>query len=86
MRTSLPALGLLAAATLTPGPGAAPLEAQTRFLRQPSVSATEIAFVHANDIWVVGRDGGQARRLTSAEGAETGPAFSPDGRHIAFTG
>ncbi|MDE0897584.1 MAG: PDZ domain-containing protein [Longimicrobiales bacterium] len=60
--------------------------AQTRFLRQPSVSATEIAFVHANDIWVVGRDGGAARRLTTNEGAETEPAFSPDGQWIAFTG
>ncbi len=62
------------------------LEAQTRFLRQPAVSATEIAFVHANDIWVVSRGASDARRLTSAEGAETEPAFSPDGRWIAFTG
>lgn len=60
--------------------------AQTRFLRQPSVSATEIAFVHANDIWVVGRDGGDARRLTTDDGGETDPSFSPDGRWIAFTG
>ena len=58
----------------------------TRFLRQPSVGSDAIAFVHANDIWVVGRDGGQARRLTSDDGAETEPAFSPDGRWIAFTG
>jgi tricorn protease len=58
----------------------------TRFLRQPSVSATGIAFVHANDIWIVGREGGTARRLTSDDGAETEPAFSPDGRAIAFTG
>ena len=63
-----------------------PVDGQTRFLRQPAVSAEEIAFVHANDIWVVGRDGGDARRLTSADGAETEPAFSPDGRWIAFTG
>ena len=76
-------LTLLAAALAS----AAPLHAQgTRFLRQPSVSATSIAFVHANDIWVVGRAGGTARRLTSGEGAETDPAFSPDGRWIAFTG
>jgi tricorn protease len=58
----------------------------TRFLRQPSVGRDAIAFVHANDVWVVGRDGGQARRLTSDEGAETEPAFSPDGHWIAFTG
>jgi tricorn protease len=62
-------------------------EAQgTRFLRQPDVSAEHIAFVHANDIWVVGRDGGDAVRLTSSEGAETDPHFSPDGAWIAFTG
>lgn len=58
----------------------------TRFLRQPDISTGQIAFVHANDIWVVGRDGGNAIRLTSAEGAETDPAFSPDGQWIAFSG
>jgi tricorn protease len=58
----------------------------TRFLRQPSVGPDGIAFVHANDIWVVGRSGGAAVRLTSADGAETDPSFSPDGRWIAFTG
>ncbi|MEJ2203705.1 MAG: PDZ domain-containing protein [Gemmatimonadota bacterium] len=58
----------------------------TRFLRQPSVGPDAIAFVHANDIWTVGRDGGAARRLTSGAGAEADPAFSPDGRWIAFSG
>ncbi len=63
------------------------LDAQgTRFLRQPDVSATHIAFVHANDIWSVERSGGDAIRLTSSDGAETDPAFSPDGRWIAFSG
>ncbi|HUG28034.1 MAG TPA: protease, partial [Gemmatimonadales bacterium] len=57
-----------------------------RFLRQPAVGPESIAFVHANDLWLVGRNGGDARRLTSHEGAETNPAFSPDGRWIAFTG
>ena len=60
--------------------------AQSRFLHQPDVSASHIAFVHANDIWVVGRDGGNATRLTSSEGAETEPHFSPDGESIAFSG
>ena len=58
----------------------------TRFLRQPDVSATHIVFVHANDLWLTGRDGGDAVRLTSSEGAETDPAFSADGQWIAFSG
>ncbi|MCJ7679135.1 MAG: protease, partial [Candidatus Aminicenantes bacterium] len=57
----------------------------TRILRTPTVSKDAIAFVHANDIWVVNREGGDARRLTSAAGAETDPHFSPDGKFIAFT-
>ncbi len=55
-------------------------------LRTPTVSRTQIAFSYAEDLWIVGRDGGEARRLTSAVGAETGPVFSPDGALIAFTG
>ena len=58
----------------------------TRFLRQPDVSSSHIVFVHANDLWIVGREGGNAVRLTSSEGAETDPAFSADGRWIAFSG
>ena len=58
----------------------------TRFLRQPDVSSSHIAFVHANDLWLAGRDGGNAVRLTSSDGAETDPAFSADGRWIAFSG
>ena len=58
----------------------------TRFLRQPDVSSSHVVFVHANDLWIVGRGGGNAVRLTSSEGAETDPAFSADGRWIAFSG
>lgn len=55
-------------------------------LRQPTVSATEIAFSYAGDLWVVPRAGGDARRLTTGPGRETRPYFSPDGKWIAFTG
>ena len=58
----------------------------TRLLRQPTISQESIVFVYANDLWIVDRDGGDASRLTSNEGGETSPHFSPDGKMIAFTG
>ncbi|HAJ75775.1 MAG TPA: protease [Gammaproteobacteria bacterium] len=67
------------------GFGGAALADGTQLLRQPTVSDDNIAFVHANDLWIVGREGGNARRLTTAEGGETDPKFSPDGAMIAFT-
>jgi tricorn protease len=58
----------------------------TRLVRQPAVSETHIAFVYAGDLWIVDRSGGQARRLTTSEGTEILPWFSPDGKWIAFSG
>ena len=55
-------------------------------LRSPAVSRDSIAFVFAGDLWVVGREGGDARRLTTGTGSEATPYFSPDGALIAFTG
>lgn len=57
----------------------------TQLLRHPSMSQTEIVFVYANDLWKVSKAGGAAIRLTSNEGEETLPHFSPDGTQIAFT-
>src|SRR5260370_29072700 len=57
-----------------------------RMLRYPDVSATQIAFVYAGDIWVAPKTGGDALRLSSPKGEETFPRFSPDGAQIAFSG
>ncbi|HEX6097200.1 MAG TPA: PDZ domain-containing protein [Thermoanaerobaculia bacterium] len=61
-------------------------ERLTRLLRQPDIHGDQIAFVYAGDLWVVSAKGGDARRLTSDDGMEYFPKFSPDGRWIAFTG
>jgi len=55
-------------------------------LRKPAVSKTQIVFNYGGNLWIVGRDGSDARRLTSGPGTETTPAFSPDGNWVAFTG
>jgi tricorn protease len=59
---------------------------QTRMLRTPTVSATQIAFAYAENIWTVPRAGGSARRITSFQGQTSNPHFSPDGKWIAFSG
>lgn len=59
---------------------------QTRLLRMPTVSTTQIAFAYAENIWTVSRTGGNARRLTSFQGQTSNPHFSPDGKWIAFSG
>src|SRR5580704_2622718 len=55
-------------------------------LRNPAVSKTQIVFTYAGDLWTVGRDGGEAHRLTTGVGSEVLAHFSPDGSTIAFTG
>jgi tricorn protease len=58
----------------------------TKFLTQPAISARQVAFVYANDLWTADLEGRDVRRLTSGLGIEFGPAFSPDGSMIAFSG
>ena len=57
----------------------------TRLLRHPTVSRDLVAFTYAGDLWVVGRAGGQARRLTATPNVEADLRFSPDGSRIAFS-
>lgn len=55
-------------------------------LREPTVSASDIAFVYAGDIWISPRHGGAARPLVARTGTKSTPRFSPDGRSLAFAG
>jgi tricorn protease len=55
-------------------------------LRFPTASKTQIVFNYGGNLWIVNREGGDARRLTSGVGSETVPSFSPDGTMLAFTG
>ncbi|MEM6454049.1 MAG: S41 family peptidase [Acidobacteriota bacterium] len=57
-----------------------------RLLREPDLHGDTLVFSHAGDLWTAPVDGGVARRLTSHDGRERFPRFSPDGRWIAFTG
>ncbi len=59
---------------------------EARLLRFPDIHSDKMAFVYAGDIYISPRSGGQAVRLTSHEGLELFPKFSPDGRWVAFTG
>ncbi|MEL7003261.1 MAG: DPP IV N-terminal domain-containing protein, partial [Bacteroidota bacterium] len=56
-----------------------------RMFRESDVSQTMITFVYAGDIWTVPKSSGTATRLSSPNGEEKFPKFSPDGSQIAFT-
>lgn len=75
------ALAVAALAMSAFGQQASPL-----LLRQPALSRTDVAFRFADDLWIVPRKGGDARRLTVGVGVEGSPFFSPDGSLVAFSG
>ena len=59
------AAGLFVVITLSAGSA----HSQTPLLLQhPTLSATQIAFVYAGDLWSVSRSGGVAQRLTAGIG------------------
>ncbi len=57
----------------------------TKFLSQPAISKNQIAFVYSGDLWTADLDGKNVRRLTSDDGIESNPVFSPNGKLIAFS-
>ena len=56
----------------------------TKLLSQPAISKNHVAFVYSGDLWIANIDGKNVRRLTSDDGIESNPVFSPNGRLIAF--
>ena len=74
---------LIVAAVDNPASGINPKD--TRMLAQPAISRDHIAFIYAEDLWIVRTDGSQPMRLTVDEGIESDPCFSPDGKLIAFS-
>jgi tricorn protease len=60
-------------------------DSDTLLLAEPDISEHNIAFVYDSDVWIADRSGANARRLTTAEGREMRPRFSPDGQSIAFS-
>ena len=61
-------------------------QVDARLIRYPDVSENEIVFNYGDDLWIVTKDGGVARHLTSPDGEEINPKFSADGKTIAFSG
>ena len=58
---------------------------ETRLLRQPSISDSQITFVYGGDIWITDLSGQNTQRLTSTAAVESHPHFSPDGQSVAFS-
>ena len=54
------------------------------YYRYPTIYQDRVVFAAEGDLWEVSSKGGLARRLTSHEGEEMMPRFSPDGKWIAF--
>jgi tricorn protease len=83
--TTIARRALLALAALIACAPVVQAQIDARMLRHPDVSASQITFVYAGDIWVVPKRGGVAVRLSSPLGEEQYPRFSPDGSRIAYS-
>lgn len=60
--------------------------AQEILLRFPDIHEDLIVFSYGEDLWTASVQGGIATRITSDDGEERFPKFSPDGSLIAFSG
>ncbi|WP_142784022.1 S41 family peptidase [Changchengzhania lutea] len=56
-----------------------------KLMQFPDISGTHITFTYGDDVWIVKKSGGIANRLSSPDGTESFPRFSPDGSMVAYT-
>ena len=74
--TLLLCLGLMASA-----------QEEAKMLRFPTIHGNTVVFTHGGDLYSVDIKGGIAHKLTNdMDGYEMFARFSPDGKHLAFTG
>lgn len=77
---------LTASVALSMGAVLSAAEDRPLWMRYPAISpdGKEIVFSYQGDLFSVASQGGTARRLTTAEGRDYQPMWSPDGSRIAF--
>ena len=56
-----------------------------RMVRTPDIHGEQVVFGAEGDLWLGSLATGVAERITTHEGIEENPRFSPDGQWIAFT-
>jgi len=64
-----------------------PTQAQQKgYYRTPAIYKNTVVFTAEGDLWKYDLTSGIAARLTTHEGMESDPLFSPDGQQLIFTG